>query len=333
MVFVRSNLLGWGLYEVLTSAQMNQLDINMTRALDGYDGGTYSPSAALQLNNELIVDSTLASGTNVTAITATGKGNETGITATGGGDNGDGVYGLATHGLGEGVKGVSTGATGNGVYGETSNTAAGVGGKNNGSGDGVTGLSAFASSTTLDEGTGVKGKSYRGYGIWAEGEANPAANNGRATIHMVPQSSDPNSSYRWDGDLWVNSTSDLPKMVLNSQITEIIHQRDIRAPKVLCKFKFGSTHTPNPTIEKSFGISSLTYTGNNVLVTFSTAFSDDDYIPLVTYVGGAAYYSRASIPTTTTVQIAILDNNGTSVNMSSASSTGMTIVIFGDGGV
>ena len=47
MTFARVNALGWALFEELTSAQMNQLDINMTTAVDGGAGGAYTPSAQI----------------------------------------------------------------------------------------------------------------------------------------------------------------------------------------------------------------------------------------------------------------------------------------------
>ncbi len=51
MSFSRSNPLGWALYEVLTSAQMNALDIDHANAIDGADGGTYTPGSPLNINN------------------------------------------------------------------------------------------------------------------------------------------------------------------------------------------------------------------------------------------------------------------------------------------
>jgi len=49
MVFSRVKPPGWALNELLTSAQANALDINMTRALDGLDGGNYTLSTILRL--------------------------------------------------------------------------------------------------------------------------------------------------------------------------------------------------------------------------------------------------------------------------------------------
>lgn len=46
MSFTRANPLGWAMFEVLTSAQMNVIDTNQSRALDGNAGGDYSTIAA-----------------------------------------------------------------------------------------------------------------------------------------------------------------------------------------------------------------------------------------------------------------------------------------------
>lgn len=54
MTFSRVNVGGWALYETLTSAQMNALDLNVSRALDGYAGGDYSPSSDLKVHGKII---------------------------------------------------------------------------------------------------------------------------------------------------------------------------------------------------------------------------------------------------------------------------------------
>lgn len=46
MSFSRANSLGWAMFEVLTSTQMNAIDLNQSRALDGNAGGDYSTIAA-----------------------------------------------------------------------------------------------------------------------------------------------------------------------------------------------------------------------------------------------------------------------------------------------
>ena len=50
MSFALVNPLGWAMFELLTSAQMNQLDQNMTLALDGGAGGIYTPTETLELD-------------------------------------------------------------------------------------------------------------------------------------------------------------------------------------------------------------------------------------------------------------------------------------------
>jgi len=57
MSFTRVNLLGWALYEELTSAQMNQLDIDHANAIDGQLGGEYNLGAnVLELNGTVEVE-------------------------------------------------------------------------------------------------------------------------------------------------------------------------------------------------------------------------------------------------------------------------------------
>ena len=54
MSFALVNPLGWAAFELLTSAQMNQLDQNMTLALDGGAGGVYTPSGTMELDGSAI---------------------------------------------------------------------------------------------------------------------------------------------------------------------------------------------------------------------------------------------------------------------------------------
>lgn len=53
MSFSRANPLGWALYEVLTSAQMNALDIDHANAIDGAAGGTYAPTSKIQFDGDV----------------------------------------------------------------------------------------------------------------------------------------------------------------------------------------------------------------------------------------------------------------------------------------
>jgi hypothetical protein len=50
MSFSRVKTLGWALFEVLTSAQMNSLDIDHVDAIDGSGGGAYAPAAAIEIS-------------------------------------------------------------------------------------------------------------------------------------------------------------------------------------------------------------------------------------------------------------------------------------------
>lgn len=52
MTFPRANPIGWALFEELTSAQMNTLDVNLSRAVDGYAGGTYAPSSPIVIQGD-----------------------------------------------------------------------------------------------------------------------------------------------------------------------------------------------------------------------------------------------------------------------------------------
>ena len=51
MTFTRVNPLGWALFEVLTSSQMNTLDIDHSNSVDGGAGGVYASSAAVDLDH------------------------------------------------------------------------------------------------------------------------------------------------------------------------------------------------------------------------------------------------------------------------------------------
>jgi len=68
MTFGRVNALGWGLFELLTSGQMNALDINVTNALDGLGGGPYNPTAPI------VLDAVASSGHALSIISAANGG-------------------------------------------------------------------------------------------------------------------------------------------------------------------------------------------------------------------------------------------------------------------
>lgn len=71
-MFSRVNSLGWALYEELTSAQMNQLDLNVSRAIDGVFGGTYNLSNTLTLNGTVAISNMVFTGGTVTNLTVSG---------------------------------------------------------------------------------------------------------------------------------------------------------------------------------------------------------------------------------------------------------------------
>lgn len=54
-MFTRVNLLGWGTYAPVTHAEMTQLDINISRALDGVNGGTYTLAEPLVINGTVSI--------------------------------------------------------------------------------------------------------------------------------------------------------------------------------------------------------------------------------------------------------------------------------------
>lgn len=335
MVFVRSNLLGWAFGEVLTSAQMNALDINMTRALDGQDGGTYNPSAALTLNNQLYVDATASASSNAVGVEAQGKGIEPGVRGTGGSSGSVGVEGIAGgSSLGYGVYGLNDiGQDGIGVYGDQKETTGqyyGVYGASAGLGAGTAGKNTGAVNTNEDELSGVRGESLFGHGGWFKAASAPAAVNGRAAIHIHPQDNDPNPSYSWNGDLWFRDLH--IKAKLNNQITEIIEQRNIRALKAMCTFNFGASYG-TPTIRKSFNVASVAYNSGSVRVTFTTAMSDVNYAANVTLNSASGYVPQTAIPVTTYITCQIRDFAGTLVNMSTSLDGIISLLIFGDGGV
>jgi hypothetical protein len=133
MSFSRVKPTGWALYEVLTSPQMNQLDIDHARAIDGYAGGSYTPSTPILINGEVDINgkmeinasgdyglevhgdgTTVAvfaeaeGGQNATAIQGIGKGTGSGVHGTNESVNGFGVKGAVSAAGAIGVHGIST---------------------------------------------------------------------------------------------------------------------------------------------------------------------------------------------------------------------------------
>ena len=71
MTFSRANGSGWGLNDKLTSAEANQIDVNQSRAVDGYAGGTYTPTGNIdvsKLRADLQGACTLAGTASLTGV-------------------------------------------------------------------------------------------------------------------------------------------------------------------------------------------------------------------------------------------------------------------------
>jgi hypothetical protein len=176
MTFTRANPGGWVPNDPYTSAQANQVDINQSRAIDGFAGGTFSPSAIITLNQEIVIDATAAVGANATALTLTGKGNEPGISSTGGATsasggvftggapNGNGLNGIGT-GSGWGINAIG-GATGGGVRGEGQGGGIGVVGVGEGAAAGVSGTGGLTGNGVAGQGGGTSG-----FGVYGHGTA------------------------------------------------------------------------------------------------------------------------------------------------------------------
>lgn len=72
-MFTRVKPLGWAFLEILTSTQMNQLDTNVSRAVDGLNGGTYTLAVMLELAGAGVKFSSVAEfAAAATSFTGTG---------------------------------------------------------------------------------------------------------------------------------------------------------------------------------------------------------------------------------------------------------------------
>jgi len=194
MTFARVNPSGWAKYEVLSSAHANQLDIDHSRALDGYAGGTWNPTDIIAINNSIAIDADGSAFTDAVAISGFGKGDGAGILGKGDGStttpvpDGQGVMGVGAAAGGVGVYGKGIGenpgvygycADYHGVYGIGGVGDAGVFGEGNASGgNGVRGqayggsYSGVYGTANASGGYGVRGNiaaTYAGYGVCGEG--------------------------------------------------------------------------------------------------------------------------------------------------------------------
>jgi hypothetical protein len=75
-MFTRVKPLGWAFLEILTSTQMNQLDTNASRAIDGLNGGVYTLAVMLELAGAGVKFSTVAEFA-AAAVAFTGAGSVT----------------------------------------------------------------------------------------------------------------------------------------------------------------------------------------------------------------------------------------------------------------
>ena len=172
MTFTRVNPLGWALFEVLTSAQMNQLDIDHADAIDGAGGGVYSPTATIELDMAADVTAIVLGGSDLAQPVApapgqliTGRRN---VHVTGSGAGALGVTG--GNSTGSGSAGIGIGATGGLAEGTGQGGigALATGGDAAGVGDAGSGAETFGGATA----GGVGGAGLRALGgVGASGGA------------------------------------------------------------------------------------------------------------------------------------------------------------------
>lgn len=85
MTFSRANGSGWGYDDTLTHTQANTIDLNQSRAVDGYAGGTYTPTSAIsvsKLRADLSGASTIPSGASLTVQSGSTVTHASGATET-----------------------------------------------------------------------------------------------------------------------------------------------------------------------------------------------------------------------------------------------------------
>jgi hypothetical protein len=217
MTFSRANPLGWNTNEVLTSSQANTIDLNISRAVDGYAGGVYSPSTTLEWREGVIIDATYSAQTNRTALDVTAKGTGYAVDATSGASatyvirgiahtssNASGAY-FEPRGTGKGAVIDATNSSGNGLN-VTSADGDGVNVSTSGGRAGIfqvtggTNPAVFGSNTST--GAGVHGFTTTGggYAVIAEGKTSSPT---RAALKIVPQSDTPSSLE--DGATWIEN--------------------------------------------------------------------------------------------------------------------------------
>src|ERR1044071_6715132 len=71
-MFARVNAIGWGFAAALTSAQMNQLNIDHANAVDGAAGGTYAPTTRIVFAGALATPFEVQGNLLTAGLTGTG---------------------------------------------------------------------------------------------------------------------------------------------------------------------------------------------------------------------------------------------------------------------
>ena len=298
MTFSRANPLGWALYEVLTSAQMNALDINASRAIDGFAGGSYSPSDKLTWNEQLVVDAAGSALTDADCIAGTGKGTGTGVKGTGGADNGVGVTGQGT-GTGAGVYGISGVGVGPGVYGIASGSSRGVQGISN-------------------AGAAIHGSGGTGHGLKGI-QTNPTPIKG--TLGLDNAALDPSAPDQ--GDVWVRAGSGF-----HTQL-DGVHQT------MTPTWGACTTGGAGPTLLASNNVASLAYNGARLVVNFTHAFAVGGgayhFCAFVQNIGANGVFDYAVLPQNTpvdSIEIPCWDTAGSAVDLSAITQT-VGFLVFG----
>lgn len=85
MTFARKNALGWGFGDKVSHGDLTDIDIDVARAVDGYAGGTYTPSSAVSISKlraDLSGASTIPSGASLTAASGSTVTHSSGATET-----------------------------------------------------------------------------------------------------------------------------------------------------------------------------------------------------------------------------------------------------------
>jgi hypothetical protein len=321
MTFARANILGWAFGETLTSAQMNSVDINTARAVDGFAGGAYSPSAELIWNGPIVIDASAGFGTNEWGLQVTSKGIASGILVNAGAASADGIQ--ATGGAGA-----------IGVVGSGGSNATGVSGTG-GAGNALGVLGTGTGNQAGVKGTGVDGPGVHGtttgdgYAVVAQGEPVPTTE--AASLRIVPQSTEPGTLD--DGAVWIQNDTNLMYTQLNSLVNAIITNRSIQAPKVMGIIDAGNSFGSPVVRAGDINISGASYVSSRLRVSFTAAFSNVDYFALTSYQSTVAYVLVNNSQTTGYIDIERRDSAGALVSMTLAQDIAVTLVAWGVGGV